>query len=139
MGSLGGHEVNRAGALVERLQAYAAAESERISTMRRRIVDLRRSGFAVAVWGMATKGVLFANLVDPDGTLIDHCIDANVNKQGCFVPVTGHRIRAPLELRAKGAGRPIAIFVMNDNYRIEIEAACRELGVDARILSSSAP
>ncbi len=124
--------------LVDGLQAYAGVEAARIAATRGRITDLLQSGFEVAVWGMATKGVLFSNLVDPGGTLIDHCIDANANKQGCFVPVTGHRIEAPSELRSRPSGRPLAILVMNDNYRSEIEGTCRELGVVARILSSDA-
>jgi hypothetical protein len=118
------------GDLAGRLLAYAAEESARIDRMRARLTELKRDGAAIAVWGMATKGVLFSVLVDPEGTLIDDCVDVNENKQGCFVPLTGHPISAPAALRER-AGSPVAVVVMNPNYRDEIESACRELGVDA--------
>jgi hypothetical protein len=93
----------------------------------------RDQGKAVAVWGMATKGVIFSLLVDPDASRIDYCIDVNTNKQGCFVPVTGHAISAPIVLRS--ASRPVTVIVMNENYRDEIATTCREIGIDAKLVT----
>ena len=117
--------------LAERMRRYAAAENERIDSMRTRLSELKRDGSAIAVWGMATKGVLFSILVDPDGSLIDFCVDVNANKQGCFVPLTGHLISAPTVLREHARNRPLTVVVMNENYRDEIERACRAMGVKA--------
>jgi hypothetical protein len=120
------------GDLVEGLQHYAAAEAERIASTRELLAGRRREGSIVVVWGMATKGVLFSNLVDPERSVIDVCIDVNENKQGCYVPVTGHRIDPPEVLRGRGA---LSVVVMNENYRAEIEETCRALGVDATFVA----
>jgi hypothetical protein len=82
---------------------------------------------------MATKGILFANLVDPEATLIDACIDVNERKQGAFVPVTGHRIDAPKSLR--GTSDPLVI-VMNPNYAGEIAETLRGLELDATLIDA---
>ena len=120
--------------LAEQMREHAVADSRRIDAMRRRLLQLRRSGSAIAVWGMATKGVLFSILLDPDHSLIDHCVDANENKQGCFVPLTGHRIDAPRNLVSRADDRPLAIVVMNENYRREIESTCAAMGLQASYL-----
>lgn len=117
--------------LAERMRDGAAAETARIASMRTRLSQLKREGSAIAVWGLATKGVLFSNLVDPEGSLIDYCVDVNANKQGCFVPLTGHLIRAPAVLRETAANRPLTVVVMNENYLDEIESTCRAMGVEA--------
>ena len=85
---------------------------------------------------MATKGVVFSVLVDPEGSLIERCIDVNQNKQGSFVPVTGHEISAPESLRALSA--PVTVLVMNENYLDEIAAECGALGVDAELVTMGA-
>src|SRR5690606_7842579 len=96
---------------------------------------LKEEGRAIALWGMATKGVVFAYLVDPTATLIDFCIDINANKHDCHVPVTGHRIEGPAALKRAG-NRSVAILVMNPNYLGEIRDTCRALSLDAVFLDA---
>lgn len=72
------------------------------------------------VWGAGAKGVTFANLVDPDATLIACLVDINPAKQEQYVAKTAHKIISPRELSAY-AGRDIV--VMNDNYFDEIKAS----------------
>jgi hypothetical protein len=55
----------------------------RMERVRQSVRELKSDGRTVALWGMATKGVLFSLLTDPDALLIDHCIDVNPNKQDC--------------------------------------------------------
>lgn len=119
--------------LTIRLSAYAQEEAERINAVRQTLREERDRGGAIAIWGMATKGIVFCVLVDPDGSLIDRCIDVNRNKQGSFVPVTGHQISAPVTLQE--LSRPLTVVVMNENYRDEIEATCRELGLTANLIT----
>jgi hypothetical protein len=95
--------------------------------------ELKSDGRTVALWGMATKGVLFSLLTDPDALLIDHCIDVNPNKQGCYVPLTGHVIKAP---EALTNARELTVVVMNQNYADEIRLRCRRLGVDATFVDA---
>ena len=112
----------------ERLETYAAREQESIAASRQSLATWRASGGAVAVWGMATKGIVFSLLVDPESTLIDAAVDVNVNKQGAFVPTTGRMIEAPAALQ-RAAGRPLAVVVMNPNYLHEIRGTCASLGL----------
>lgn len=80
----------------------------------------RKSGSAV--WGGASKGVIFALFMDRAGTPIDLVIDINPAKQGRFLPVTGLRIVSPAEaMRLLDPGNEV--FVMNTNYLEEIQRA----------------
>jgi C-methyltransferase C-terminal domain/Methyltransferase domain len=120
----------------ERLLRYAEEESARISAARELLQRNRAEGRATVVWGMATKGVMFVLLTDPDASLVDVCVDVNPNKQGCYVPLTAHPILAPETLRS--LDRPLAVLVMNENYRAEIERTCAELGLDAKVTTAEA-
>ena len=120
--------------LADRLREYADGEQDRVRAIRDRLRGLRERGRAVAVWGMATKGIMFSLMVDPDSTMLDYAVDVNVNKQGCYVPISGRRIDAPSILQQAGE---VAIVVMNPNYVNEIVAACDELGVAASYLDAT--
>jgi len=117
------------GELVARLSAYAAAEDRSLTAARERLRELKSGGSAIAVWGMATKGVLFSLLTDPARELIDLCVDVNANKQETYVPLTGHVISAPEALRDGRDDPSLVVVVMNELYASEIEELCGELGV----------
>jgi hypothetical protein len=81
----------------------------------------RSSGSARAIWGGASKGVIFALLMERAGVRIDTVIDINPAKQGRYLAATGLRVQSPDEAMAHlPAGADV--FVMNSNYRSEIEA-----------------
>jgi hypothetical protein len=122
--------------MVERLREYARGEQGRVHAIREHLDGLRRRGRTVAVWGMATKGIMFSLMVDPDSRLIDYTVDVNVSKQGCYVPISGRRIDAPAVLR-QNADRAVVVVVMNPNYVDEIASMCRGLGVVASFLDAS--
>ena len=76
---------------------------------------------ARAIWGGASKGVIFALLMERAGVAIDTVIDINPAKQGRYLAATGLRVQSPEEAMAHlPAGADV--FVMNSNYRDEIEA-----------------
>lgn len=76
---------------------------------------------ARAIWGGASKGVIFALLMERAGVRIDTVIDINPAKQGRYLAATGLRVQSPDEAMAHlPAGADV--FVMNSNYRDEIEA-----------------
>lgn len=86
-----------------------------------------------AVWGGASKGVIFALLRERIGSPISVVIDLNPAKQGRYLPGTGLRVQSPAEalsLLPSGA----TIFVMNSNYLSEIRQmsnnSYRYVGVD---------
>lgn len=74
-----------------------------------------------AVWGGASKGVIFALYMERAGAPVDLIIDINPAKQDMYIAATGLRIHSPPE--ALGLLEPGAdLFVMNSNYLDEIRA-----------------
>lgn len=72
-----------------------------------------------AVWGGASKGVLFCLMMERAGVEVAHVIDINPAKQGQFLPATGIQVESPdgcLPHLPDGA----TIYVMNSNYLPEI-------------------
>ncbi len=120
------------GELAFRMREYGLDEHVRIEQQRRRLARWKADGATVALWGMATKGVIFALLVDPETRLVDVCVDVNPAKEGCFAPLTAHRIEPSNALRS--IHEPLVVVVMNDNYRDEIAERCRELGLAATLV-----
>lgn len=84
-------------------------------------VRVLKQGLQRAIWGGASKGVIFALYMKRAGAAIDACIDINPAKWGKYIAATGLRISNPdqaLRLLMPGSD----IFVMNPNYLNEIVA-----------------
>jgi hypothetical protein len=75
---------------------------------------------AVAVWGGASKGVIYSLLRERMGIPVDIIIDVNPAKQGKFLPATGLRVYSPDEA-LKILEPNTAVYVMNSNYLYEIK------------------
>ncbi len=89
-----------------------------IDTSRARL-SARDAG--AAIWGGASKGVIFALFMERAGVAVDTVVDINPAKQGRHLAATGLRVQSPDEAMAHLA--PGAdVFVMNSNYLQEIEA-----------------
>ena len=72
-----------------------------------------------AIWGAASKGVVFALARERMGRPIDVAIDVNPAKQGKYLPATGLRVQSPAEAMAVlPAGS--TVYIMNSNYLEEI-------------------
>lgn len=72
-----------------------------------------------AVWGGASKGVLFSLMMERAGVTVENVIDINPAKQGRFLPATGIEVQPPEQVLPRlldGA----TIYVMNSNYLPEI-------------------
>ncbi len=111
-------------------QEFAMAEERLRSSWRIRIEQLASVG-KVAIWGAGAKGTTFAHMVDPDNTLIDCLVDINPNKQGKFVPGTGHPIVGIKELGTRGVHTAI---LMNPNYREEDAALLAASGITLQLI-----
>lgn len=72
-----------------------------------------------AIWGAASKGVIFGIHMQQLGTPIDFAIDINPVKQGRFMPRSGLLVLSPKEALEK-LPDDSEIFVMNSNYLEEI-------------------
>jgi Methyltransferase domain len=85
-------------------------------------IQLREDGgrHEIAVWGGASKGVIYSLLRERIGLPIDLIIDVNPAKQGKYIPVTGLKVYSPDQAMMKlkdGA----TVYVMNSNYLTEIK------------------
>lgn len=109
---------------------FGRHEASLTSTWLERIRALRRHG-RVALWGAGAKGTTFANLIDPDQTLVDCIVDLNPAKQGKYVPGSGHLIVSYQELPTRGVACAI---LMNPNYRRENEDLLRAASIQAELV-----
>jgi SAM-dependent methyltransferase len=79
-----------------------------------------------AIWGGASKGVIFALLMERAGQAVNLVIDINPAKQGLYLPATGLLVHSPDDALAtlpKGS----TIYVMNSNYLNEIKQMSKNL------------
>lgn len=73
----------------------------------------------VAIWGGASKGVIFALIRARAGQPVDLVIDINPAKQGKYLPSTGLLVQSPQDALAK-IPQGSRIYVMNSIYLKEI-------------------
>jgi len=111
-------------------QSYGAEEAALRRKWLARLLALKVRG-EVALWGAGAKGATFANLVDPDCTLINCVVDLNPNKQGRYVPGTGHPIVAPASLPRRSVKN---VVLMNPNYREENLRLLAEAGIELDLI-----
>lgn len=111
-------------------QDYTRAEARLRDDWLARLGEARRAG-KVAIWGAGAKGSTFANLIDPDCALVDCLIDLNPNKQGKFVPGSGHSIVGVDALVTRDIR---AAILMNPNYRAENEALLAAAGLQIKLI-----
>ena len=114
-------------------RAYAADEGILRRNLLARLLELRSVG-KVALWGAGAKGATFANLVDPECAVIDCVVDLNPNKQGRYIPGTGHPIVAPAELPRRGVRNAV---LMNPNYRQENLRLLAATGIELELIEWS--
>jgi hypothetical protein len=82
--------------------------------------DKAKNGSPNAIWGGASKGVIFALFMERKGAPIDLVVDINPAKQGRYLAATGLQVHSPVNAMTKLA--PGAdLFVMNSNYLPEIQ------------------
>lgn len=75
-----------------------------------------------AIWGGASKGVIFSIYMQRAGVPVDAVIDINPAKQGRYLPISGFEVLSP-ELGFAQLRDGDTVFVMNSNYMDEIIAA----------------
>jgi SAM-dependent methyltransferase len=116
--------------LVRLAEEFAQAERSLVERWRTRIQGLAARE-KVALWGAGAKGVTFANLIEPRAKWIDCIVDVNPQKQGCYLPGTGHPIVAPGALAERCVA---AAILMNPNYRDENLAILQRSHLDVRLI-----
>lgn len=110
---------------------YSKQEAAILQKWSDKIEQLSMNG-KVAVWGAGAKGNTFVNLVDKNREMIDCLVDVNPNKQGHFVPGTGHPIVGVSELTKRKIKYAIQ---MNPNYHEENLLLIRGEGASTQLIS----
>lgn len=121
------------GETLDLASAYAADEQKLREAWLVVLRNLNQNG-KVALWGAGAKGATFANLVDPQCALIDCVVDLNPNKQGQFLPGTGHSIVPPTDLPSRNVSNAV---LMNPNYREENLKLLAEAGIELSLIDWS--
>lgn len=98
-------------------KAYKETDQQLQAKLTSLLLELKKQG-NVALWGAGAKGATLAHLVDTSKQLIEAVVDINPNKQGKYIPGSGHKIIAPSQLRQYAIEH---IILMNPNYREEIQ------------------
>lgn len=106
--------------------AYSECEQRMKSKWLKALRDLSLDG-RVSLWGAGAKGATFANLIDPECSVIECVVDINPRKQGKFIPGSGHPIVPPCDLTPRGVSSSV---LMNPNYRREVSVLLEGAGVD---------
>ncbi|MGC8603011.1 MAG: methyltransferase domain-containing protein [Desulfomonilaceae bacterium] len=115
--------------LAEKASHFQENEKRMVQSLKNKIASIIPK--KVAIWGASAKGTTLASLVDPSGELITCLVDINPNKQGCFIPVTGHPIARFSDLPQIGVTTAI---VTNSNYFGEISNMLVSAGVEISLL-----
>ncbi len=111
---------------------FGIAEAKRRDTWMEKIGDLARKE-RIALWGAGAKGVTFANLIDPGCETLCCVVDLNPQKQGGYLPGTGHPIVSCSDLAKYGV--TVAVL-MNPNYREENCLLLQQLGSDVKLIDA---
>lgn len=109
---------------------FGVAEKQLRENWKKRIVQIGASG-RLAIWGAGAKGTTFAHLMDPENKLIDCIVDLNPNKQGKFLPGTGHPVVGVKNLNTR---RVRSAILMNPIYREENETILAEHGITIELI-----
>jgi len=80
----------------------------------------------IVIWGAASKGVIFALLLQRAGVRVDAIVDINPAKQGRYIPATGLLVQSPEAVMDKLLGNNADVYVMNSNYLSEIRVLTQD-------------
>jgi hypothetical protein len=112
-----------ADAVRARARAFAAAARDELARLRDALGGLR--GTAV-IWGAGSKGITCANALGESAAPIAALIDVNPRKHGRYIPAAALPVVKPEALRGL---RPELVLLSNTQYRDEVAADLRELGL----------
>jgi SAM-dependent methyltransferase len=94
-------------------------------------VQILRCEGNVGLWGAGAKGVTLANLIDPLCKNITAVIDINPQKQGHYIPGTGHPI---IDYHQISDYRIKNLILMNPNYFNESKLLLQQSGIKANLV-----
>lgn len=104
---------------------------EQLITRKLQAIKEQSASKKLVIWGMATKGVMYAIHALRHGIQVDYGIDINIEKQGQYAPTSGLRISAPEELPTNES---YAVICMNPNYLEEVRQQLKTLNLNFILL-----
>ncbi len=110
-------------------EEYAQHEQNFIEKNRSALNKLSETS-NIFLWGAAVKGVIYANMIDPESEFISGIVDVNPYKQGGFISGSGHQVISPDLLPQIGS-----VIIMNENYTDEIKKQIFSSGKQIRLYS----
>ena len=113
------------GGLPDPLRRFGDRHVENVERWEARLAEHAGAGRRVVLWGSGGKGITFLNVV-PGAEAISAVVDINPDRQGRFIPGTGHPIVAP---EALGEIDPDVAVLTNALYEREIRAQAEDLGL----------
>jgi len=108
---------------------YAQHEHDFVEKNRSVLKNISKTG-NISLWGAGAKGVMYANMLDPESEFISSIVDVNPDKQGGYIPGTGHQVISPDHLPQSGS-----VIIMNENYTEEIKKQISSRGKQIRLYS----
>lgn len=110
---------------------FASRERELLAWWSELIQNKINQGETIALWGAGAKGATFASLIDPGCRYLNCVVDINPQKQGKYIPGTGHSIVKPAELIDRHIS---SIVVLNPNYQDEIANILKGMSSEIKLL-----
>ena len=113
------------------IEAFPGKFQKKISEWREQINSFSARGRRIVLWGSGSKAVAFLTtlgIIDE----VEHVVDINPYRQGCYMAGTGHRIVAPDFLKEF---KPDVVIAMNAIYKDEIQKKIQNLGLAPEILT----
>lgn len=114
-------------------ERFSASEGELKKDWRAKVRGMADGG-KVALWGAGAKGVTLANLIDAQRELLDCVVDLNPQKQGRYLPGTGHPIIGYEDLAPRGVATAV---LMNPNYRDENAALLKKANSNIELVEET--
>jgi hypothetical protein len=117
-----------------RQKALATSFEREVTAWRQRLARWHRAGRVVVLWGAGGRGTSFLNAVCAQEhiSLVASAVDINPDRQGRYIPGTGHAIVPPSAL-SKIA--PSVVLISNGTYGPEIRAHLETLRIPAETVS----
>lgn len=115
--------------MAENVAQFASSVSARIEEWRQLLRECHRQRSRVVLWGGGSKAVAFLSTLGVKEE-VNAVIDINPNKQGTYLPGTGHEISSPEVL---AADPPDVVIIMNPIYHEEIRSDLRTMGLNPRL------
>lgn len=103
--------------------------ADKISRWRDVVGAARSAGRRIVLWGSGSKAVSFLTTLELTSE-IEHVVDINPYRQGCYMPITAQKIVAPDFLAGY---RPDLVIVMNAVYVAEITNMLNGLGLSPEV------